>query len=133
MFKGFKDFIAKGNIFDMAIGIIIGAAFSKIVASFVADILTPFLGLATGGINFKNLVYTLKEAQGDIPALTVNYGNFIQTGIDFLVIAFSVYSFIKFIESVKKRALGESQKAEEVKEDPKDVKLLEEIRDLLKK
>ncbi|MGL4253190.1 MAG: large-conductance mechanosensitive channel protein MscL [Fusobacteriaceae bacterium] len=133
MFKGFKDFIAKGNVFDMAIGIIIGAAFSKIVASFVADILTPFLGLVTGGINFKHLVYTIKEAQGEIPALTVNYGNFIQTGIDFLFIAFSVYMFIKFIENVKKRALAEKEKIEEVKEDPKDVKLLEEIRDLLKK
>ncbi|MGL4402204.1 MAG: large-conductance mechanosensitive channel protein MscL [Fusobacteriaceae bacterium] len=133
MFKGFKDFITKGNVFDLAIGVIIGAAFSKIVASFVADIMTPFLGLATGGINFKNLVYTLKEAEGEIPALTVNYGNFIQTGIDFLIIALAVYSFIKFIETAKKKALAEKQKAEEVAEDPKDIKLLEEIRDLLKK
>ncbi|MGL4981127.1 MAG: large-conductance mechanosensitive channel protein MscL [Fusobacteriaceae bacterium] len=133
MFKGFKDFIAKGNVFDMAIGIIIGAAFSKIVASFVADILAPFLSIVTGGINFKNLVYILKPAVGDVPALTVNYGNFLQTGIDFLVIAISVYMFIKFIESVKKRAIAEKEKIEEVKEDPKEVKILEEIRDLLKK
>lgn len=133
MFKGFKDFIAKGNVFDMAIGIIIGAAFSKIVGSLVADILTPFLGLLTGGINFKNLVFVLKEAQGDVPALTVNYGNFIQTSIDFLIIAFSVYSFIKFIETIKNRAIAEKKKEEAVAEIPKDIKLLEEIRDLLKK
>lgn len=133
MFKGFRDFIARGNVFDMAIGIIIGAAFSKIVASLVGDILTPFLGLLTGGINFKSLVFILKEANGDIPALTVNYGNFIQTGIDFLVIAISVYSFIKFIETVKKRAIAEKKKEEAVAEAPKDIQLLEEIRDLLKK
>ena len=132
MFKGFKEFITKGNAFDLAIGIIIGAAFSKIVASLVADILTPFLGLLTGGINFKNLVFVLKEANGDIPALTVNYGNFIQTGIDFLVIAISVYAFIKFVETMKKRMVAEKQK-EEIKEDPKDVKLLEEIRKKKKK
>lgn len=133
MFKGFKDFIARGNVFDMAIGIIIGAAFSKIVGSLVADIITPFLGLLTGGINFKNLVVILKEANGDVPALTLNYGNFIQTGIDFLLIAISVYSFIKFIEAVKKRAVAEEKKIEVVAEIPKDIKLLEEIRDLLKK
>ncbi|MGL5049709.1 MAG: large-conductance mechanosensitive channel protein MscL [Fusobacteriaceae bacterium] len=133
MFKGFKEFITKGNAFDLAIGIIIGAAFSKIVASLVADIITPFLGIFTGGINFKNLVFVLKEANGDIPALTVNYGNFIQTGIDFLVIAISVYMFIKFVETMKKRMVAEKQKEEVLKEDPKDVKLLEEIRDLLKK
>ncbi|MGL6169277.1 MAG: large conductance mechanosensitive channel protein MscL, partial [Fusobacteriaceae bacterium] len=125
MFKGFKEFITKGNAFDLAIGIIIGAAFSKIVASLVADIITPFLGVFTGGINFKNLVFVLKEANGDIPALTVNYGNFIQTGIDFLVIAISVYMFIKFVETMKKRMVAEKQKEEVLKEDPKDVKLLE--------
>lgn len=133
MFKGFRDFIARGNVFDMAIGIIIGAAFSKIVGSLVADILTPFLSLLTGGINFKNLVFILKEGQGEIPPLTVNYGNFIQISIDFLIIAFSVYSFIRFIEVVKKKAIAEKKKEEEKKEDPKDIKLLEEIRDLLRK
>jgi large conductance mechanosensitive channel len=121
----FKQFIAKGNVMDMAIGIIIGAAFGKIVTSFVNDILMPPAGYLMGGINFADL----KVAIGNS---SLNYGNFIQTVIDFLIIAFSIFLMIKFINRLKTQLIKEEKK--EVKDEtPEDVKLLREIRDALKK
>jgi large conductance mechanosensitive channel len=125
----FKTFAMKGNVIDMAVGIIIGAAFGKIVSSIVADILMPPIGLIIGGVNFANLKIVMKEASGNAPAVTWNYGNFIQTTIDFLIIAFSVFMLIKAINSLKKK------KAEEPTAEPvtsKEETLLTEIRDILK-
>lgn len=131
MLKEFKQFISKGNIIDLAIGVIIGGAFGKIVASLVNDIIMPVLGLLLGKVNFKKLSYVLVEAQGETPAVTLNYGAFIQNIVDFLVIAFVIFIALKMIIKLKKK--------EEVKEEPKapsytkDQELLMEIRDLLKK
>ena len=119
----FKKFAFKGNVLDMAVGVIIGGAFGKIVTSLVADIITPAIGLLLGGVDFKTLAWQVGEA-------SITYGNFIQNVIDFIIIAFSIFLFIKLIGSFSRK------KVEEVKEEPKkadDILLLEEIRDLLKK
>lgn len=126
----FKDFAMKGNVVDMAVGIIIGAAFGKIVASFVADVLMPPLGLALGGVNFTDLAIVMKEAVGDTPAVSIAYGKFIQTIIDFLIIAMAVFVGIKAMNSMKKK---EEEAPKEPPAPPKQEVLLEEIRDLLKK
>ncbi|MGH1441512.1 MAG: large-conductance mechanosensitive channel protein MscL [Cellvibrionaceae bacterium] len=126
----FKDFAMKGNVVDMAVGIIIGAAFGKIVASFVADVLMPPLGLALGGVNFTDLAIVLKEAVGETPAVTIAWGKFVQTIIDFLIIAMAVFVGIKAMNSMKKK---EEEKPAEPAAPPKQEVLLEEIRDLLKK
>ena len=99
--KEFKTFAVKGNVVDMAVGIIIGAAFGKIVSSFVGDIITPALGILIGGVDFSDLVITLKAAQGDLPAVVVAYGKFIQTVIDFIIIAFAIFMGIKVINRLK--------------------------------
>lgn len=131
MLKDFKNFIARGNVLDLAIGVIIGAAFGKIVSSLVNDIITPIIGLILGNINFTNLKIVLKEAHGDIPESAINYGMFIQNIIDFLIMAFVIFMFVRFYSKLKKK--------EEVKEEvsepalTKDQELLSEIRDLLKK
>ncbi len=119
----FKEFIAKGNVIDMAVGVIIGSAFGKIVSSIVDDILMPILGVIIGGIDFTGLSLKVKDA-------TVTYGNFIQNVIDFLIIAACIFFMIKAIDKVTKR-----NKEEEVEETPQkdeNTVLLEEIRDLLK-
>jgi len=126
----FKDFAMKGNVVDMAVGIIIGAAFGKIVASFVADVLMPPIGLALGGVNFTDLAFVMKEAVGDTPAVSVLYGKFIQTVIDFLIIAMAVFVGVKAMNSMKKK---EEEKPAEPEAPPKQEVLLEEIRDLLNK
>lgn len=95
MFKEFKEFAIKGNVLDLAVGIIIGGAFGKIVSSFVTDIIMPPIGFAIGGIDFKDLSFILKEAVGDAPAIAINYGLFINTIIDFVIIAFSIFIVIK--------------------------------------
>ncbi len=131
----FKQFAVKGNMMDMAVGIIIGGAFGKIVASLVNDVLMPPLGLLLGGVDFTDLKATLKQASVNelgeaVPAVTLNYGTFIQTAIDFLIIALVVFMLIKAMNSLKK-------KEEEAPAAPpaptKDQQLLTEIRDLLKK
>ncbi|MDD2224085.1 MAG: large-conductance mechanosensitive channel protein MscL [Pseudomonas sp.] len=130
--KEFKTFAVKGNVVDMAVGIIIGAAFGKIVSSFVGDIVTPALGMLIGGVDFTDLVITLKAAQGDIPAVVVAYGKFIQTVLDFIIIAFAIFMGIKGINRLKREedvieeapAAPPAPSSEEV--------LLSEIRDLLK-
>ncbi|MCB9016279.1 MAG: large-conductance mechanosensitive channel protein MscL [Lentimicrobiaceae bacterium] len=125
----FKAFAMKGNVIDLAVAVIIGGAFGKIVSSFVNDILMPPLGVLLGGLDFKDLAYTLKEAVGETAAVTLNYGMFIQNVIDFLIIAFAIFMAIKAMSSFKK-------KEEAIPAPPpaptKDQELLTEIRDLLK-
>ncbi len=132
----FKTFAMKGNVMDMAIGIIIGGAFGKIVSSFVSDVLMPPLGLLLGGIDFKDMTYTMKDAIMEgaevvTPAVTLNYGLFIQNIVDFLIIAFAIFMMIKAINSMKKKE--EEAPAPEPPAPTKDQELLSEIRDLLKK
>ena len=130
--KEFKTFAVKGNVVDMAVGIIIGAAFGKIVSSFVGDVFTPALGMLIGGVDFTDLVITLKAAQGDIPAVVIAYGQFIQTIIDFIIIAFAIFMGIKAVNRLKR----EDNVTEEAPAEPpapsKEEVLLSEIRDLLK-
>lgn len=130
MMKEFKDFAVKGNVMDMAIGIIIGAAFGKIVSSFVNDILMPPLGLLLGNVDFSDLAVTLKEAAGDAPAVMWKYGAFIQTVVDFVIIAFAIFMMVKWINSLKKKE--EAAPAAPPAPSKQEV-LLTEIRDLLKK
>ena len=126
----FKEFAVKGNVVDMGVGIVIGAAFGKIVTSFVNDVLMPPIGIALGGVNFSDLVVTLKEASGDVAAVTLNYGSFIQTVVDFIIIAFAIFMMIKAMNSLKKK---EEEKPAAPPEPPREEILLTEIRDLLKK
>lgn len=131
MLKEFKEFISKGNVVDLAIGVIIGAAFGKIVTSLVNDIIMPIIGLILGKINFKTLSLVLKPAEGDADALTLNYGMFIQNIVDFLIIAFVLFIVLKIMLKLKRE-----EKAAEVAAEPKLTKteeLLTEIRDSLKK
>jgi len=100
----FKEFAVKGNAVDMAVGIIIGAAFGKIVSSLVADIIMPPIGMLLGGVNFTDLTLTLKEATMDAAAVTINYGNFLQTVLDFLIVAWAIFIVVKGINSMKKDA-----------------------------
>jgi len=134
MLQEFKTFAMRGNVIDMAVGIIIGGAFGKIVSSIVGDIIMPILGLLIGGVNFTDLKFALKgvEMNGEtvIPAVTINYGNFIQTTFDFIIIAFAIFLFIKVINSVNKKK--EAEVADTPPPVPEDVQLLQEIRDLLK-
>jgi large conductance mechanosensitive channel len=130
MVKEFKDFAMKGNVVDMAVGIIIGAAFGKIVSSFVGDLIMPSLGLLIGGVDFTDLVITLKQASEGVEAVTLNYGKFIQTVFDFTIVAFAIFMAIKGMNKMKK--------AEEAAPPPAppapsaEQVLLAEIRDLLK-
>lgn len=120
----FKEFILRGNVLDLAVGVIIGGAFSKIVSSLVNDVLMPLIGILIGGVDFKNLTLTIGDAK-------ITYGNFIQNVIDFLIIAACIFVIVKIINKIIKPL-----KKEEPKEEPKkpdDIVLLEEIRDLLKK
>lgn len=126
----FKEFAMKGNVVDMAVGIIIGAAFGKIVASLVADVIMPPIGLALGGVDFSDLAIVLKEATADADAVKIAWGKFVQTVIDFLIVAMAVFVGIKAMNSLKKK---EEEKPAAPAEPPKQEVLLEEIRDLLKK
>jgi large conductance mechanosensitive channel len=119
--KEFKQFISRGNVMDLAIGVIIGSAFGKIVTSVVNDILMPLIGIIIGGLDFTNLSIKIKDA-------TINYGMFIQNVIDFLIVAICIFIFIKIVSKFIKK----SEEKEEIKKDEQII-LLEEIRDLLKK
>jgi large conductance mechanosensitive channel len=130
MMKEFKDFAIKGNMVDMAVGIIIGAAFGKIVSSLVKDVIMPAVGVLVGGVDFKDLAYTLKEAQEGVAAVTIKYGAFIQTVIDFLIVAMAIFVAVKVINSMKKK---EEEKPAEAPKPSSEEVLLGEIRDLLKK
>ena len=130
MVKEFKEFAVKGNVIDMAVGIIIGAAFGKIVSSFVGDVIMPPIGVLIGGIDFSDLAFTIKAAAGDNPAVVIAYGKFIQTLIDFTIIAFAIFIVIKGINSLKRKE--EEKTVEAPPAPPAQEVLLTEIRDLLK-
>ncbi len=127
--KEFKEFAVKGNVVDMAVGIIIGAAFGKIVSSIVGDVIMPPIGLLLGGMDFADLAVTLKEASGNTPAVVISYGKFIQTVVDFTIVAFAIFMLVKGINSLKRKK-EEAPKAPP--EPPMEQKLLAEIRDILK-
>lgn len=132
MMSEFKDFAMRGNVVDMAVGIVIGGAFGKIVSSFVADVLMPPVGMATGGVDFSDLAVTLQEAQGEMAAVTLNYGAFVQTVIDFLIIAFAIFLVIKAMNSAQ-NAMNEAEEEPEAAPEPtKEELLLTEIRDALR-
>ena len=141
MFQEFKNFIARGNVMDMAVGIIIGAAFTAIVTSLVKDIINPFIGLFTGGIDFAahylNLSgeeYETLAAAQEAGAATVNYGIFINAVIQFLIVAFVVFMLVRSVNKLKDAAIKkEKQDAAAPATPPADIVLLQEIRDLLKK
>ena len=122
---GFKEFIARGNVIDLAVGVIIGGAFGKIVSSVVDDILMPLIGILVGGVDFTSLSVKIGDA-------VITYGNFIQNVIDFLIIALCVYVMISAINKVTSKVKKEEEKKEEAKKS-EEVALLEEIRELLKK
>lgn len=131
-FKEFKDFAMRGNVVDMAVGIIIGGAFGKIVSSLVADIIMPGVGLLIGGVNFSELVITLKPAADGVAAVTLNYGVFLQTILDFLIIAFCIFLMIRVINRMTHKPKEEEAPA--APPEPSDeIKLLTQIRDLLEK
>ena len=125
----FKAFAVKGNVVDMAVGIIIGAAFSKIVSSFVADLVMPPLGVLIGGVDFTDLAIVLKAAQGDAAAVTLSYGKFLQTIFDFTIIAFAIFLAVRAINRLKHEEQAAPQKP---KAPTQEQQLLAEIRDLLK-
>jgi large conductance mechanosensitive channel len=130
MIREFKEFAIKGNVVDMAVGVIIGTAFGKIVSSFVTDVVMPPIGVMIGGVDFSKLSFTLLDATANAPAVVISYGKFIQTVVDFTIIAAVIFIVIKGINSMKKEAeaapaVPSAPPAQEV--------LLREIRDLLKK
>jgi large conductance mechanosensitive channel len=127
MLQEFKEFAVKGNAVDMAVGIITGAAFGKIVSSVVDDVVMPPIGVLLGGVDFSDLKLVLKAAVGDVPAVTLNWGKFIQTCLDFVIVAFAVFLLVKAINTLKRK-----QEAAPPPAPPADVALLTEIRDLLK-
>ena len=126
MLKEFKEFALKGNVIDLAVAVIIGGAFGKIVSSLVNDVLMPAIGIILGGVSFADLKYVITPAIGDIPESAILYGSFIQSIVDFLIIAFSIFLFVKLLNSRKK-------KVEVPPVAPSsEVVLLEEIRDIIK-
>lgn len=131
LLKEFREFAVKGNVIDLAVGIIIGGAFGKIVASLVADIIMPPVGLAVGGVNFTRLRVLLKEAEGDKAAVTVNYGVFLQHVVDFLIVAWAVFLLVRAINRLRRKE--EAKPPPAPPEPSKEEQLLTEIRDLLKK
>lgn len=128
LLKEFKEFAMKGNVIDMAVGIIVGAAFSKIVSSLVGDVIMPPIGVLLGGVDFSNLALTIHEAVDDKPAVVISYGKFIQTIVDFTIIAFSIFIAIKGINKLKRPEPATPATPVVTK----DQELLAEIRDLLK-
>lgn len=132
MLKEFKEFAVKGNVIDMAVGIVIGAAFGKIVSSFVADVVMPPIGVLIGGVNFTSLAITLKEAVGEAPAVVVAYGKFLQSVIDFTIIAFAIFMVVKAINSLKRKEAAAPAAPSAPPAPPAEEVLLREIRDLLK-
>ncbi len=130
LIKEFKEFAVRGNVVDMAVGIIIGGAFGKIVSSFVSDVVMPPIGVILGGVDFAKLSLTVKEATETAEAVKINYGAFLNTLIDFLIIAFVIFMAIKAMNTMKKK---EEEKPAAPPVPSKQEVLLTEIRDLLKK
>jgi len=131
LLKEFKEFAVRGNVMDMAIGIIIGGAFGKIVSSFVNDVIMPPIGLILSGTDFTQLSIVIKNAIGDSPAVTIKYGLFINTIIDFIIIAFVIFAVVKVLNKLKKNE--EISKVAEPPAPSEEILLLREIRDSLKK
>lgn len=129
MFKDFKDFAMRGNVLDMAVGIIIGGAFGKIISSLVTDVIMPPIGLAMGGVDFSNLMITLKKAEETKPAVTLKYGLFINTVIDFIIVAFAIFVIVKIISGMKRK---QAQAPAAPPKPTNEEILLKEIRDILK-
>lgn len=129
MLKEFKEFAVKGNVVDMAVGIIIGAAFGKIISSIVGDVIMPSIGLVVGGVDFSKLAFTLKQASGDAAAVVISYGKFIQTVVDFIIVAFAIFMLIKAINTLKRKQEAAVQPPPAPS---KEQVLLSEIRDILK-
>lgn len=130
--KEFREFAMRGNVIDLAVGVIIGAAFGKIVSSFVGDVVMPPLGLLVGGVNFSDLAVTLQAAEGDKPAVLLAYGKFIQSVFDFLIIAFAVMMAVKGVNSLKRQPAPVEAAPAAAPEPSAEERLLAEIRDLLK-
>ncbi len=136
-FKDFKDFAMKGSVVDMAVGVVIGAAFGKIVSSLVDDIIMPLVGVATGGINFTDYKWEIqpeiKDAAGEViqPLVSLNWGTWIQTVVNFLIVAFCIFVMIRFMQNLRKKK--EAEVAVEAATPTKEEELLTEIRDILKK
>ena len=139
MIDEFKQFAMRGNVMDMAVGIIIGGAFGKIISSVVSDIIMPPIGLLVGGVNFTDLKITLKDQITDAagvvlnPAVTLNYGNFLQVTFDFLIIAFAIFMMIKMMNNLNRKKETAPATPATPPPPPADIQLLTEIRDLLKK
>lgn len=131
MLQEFKSFAMRGNVVDMAVGIIIGAAFGKIVSSFVSDVIMPPIGVLLGGVDFRDLALVIQEATEAQAAVVIKYGAFIQTIVDFIIIAFAVFIGVKAMNSLKKKEETKPEPAPAAP--PADIVLLTEIRDLLKK
>lgn len=127
LLKEFRDFAMRGNVIDLAVGVVIGGAFGKIISSLVGDILMPVLTLATSGADFTGLKYVIHPAKGDVPESAVNYGAFVQTVFDFIIIAFCIFLLVKVMNAFHRRA-----EAAPPPEPAPSEKYLEEIRDLLK-
>ena len=130
MFKEFKDFISKGNVMDLAVGVIIGAAFGKIVTSLVDDMIMPILGIILGKVNFSGLKLVITPASGDTPEVAVLYGSFIQNVVNFLIMAFVIFLMVKLVNKLKKPAEVVENAIEELP--TKEEALLAEIRDILR-
>lgn len=130
MLKEFKEFAIKGNVMDLAVAVIIGGAFGKIVSSLVDDLLMPIIGILIGGINFSDLKIIITPQNGDIAEVAIRYGAFIQSVVDFLIIAFSIFLIVKLLNASKKKE--EKKEEEKAPEPAQDIVLLSEIRDLLK-
>ena len=128
----FKKFAMRGNVIDLAVGVVIGAAFGKIVSSLVADVVMPPLGLLIGNVNFSDLGVTLREAVGDSPAVVLAYGKFVQNVFDFMIVAAAIFALVKGINALKQPEPPPPAATPAPPETPPDVKLLAEIRDLLK-
>ena len=129
MLKDFKKFALKGNVIDLAVGVVIGGAFGKIVTSLVNDLLMPIIGILVGGVNFSDLKYVITPASGEIAESAILYGEFIQSVFDFFIIALSIFLFIRLLSSMKRE---EPIEEEGPPEPSKEEVLLTEIRDLLK-
>ena len=129
MVSEFKKFAMRGNVVDMAVGIVIGGAFGKIVSSFVADVLMPPIGIALGGVDFTDLAITLKEGTAEAEAVMLNYGSFIQSVVDFLIIAFAIFMVVKAMNSVR---IKEEEAPAAPPKPSKEEVLLTEIRDALR-
>jgi len=126
----FKEFAIKGNVIDLAVGVIIGGAFGKIVTSLVNDVIMPPIGLLTGEVDFSEKVIVIKQATEAAEAVTINYGLFINNSVNFIIVAFAIFLVIKQINKIKRK---EEEKPVEEKKEPQDIALLREIRDSLQK